>query len=270
MKKVIEGVFKSAKELKVGPAVDKKLNLKEAFAKIKEGKTIDQVVEPLPKTEQMTVLPGEKRFDDQISITSDFKYPAGLLQIVGADKDLVASFNEMDSELASFDSDIKKQIDEKILKGLQFKGEAPEINWDHMMRIAPSFVKPQIEQMKNVQQNLNKIPENFEQLLLSYEAEYEEMFDVLEKDDQYIDERIQFFDEELQRTKDFYEKLPTLTVHEFCEMEPELYEMAIDELERKVNTVGWDPVIEPTQSQLDNEEHLKRVLGLRSLPEIPA
>lgn len=270
LKVAIDKTFESAKNLKSPmKPTSNKLNFKEMFAQLDEGKSIEEVVGPFPKTGTIQAFPGEQRYDDQINVSSDFNYPVGLLQIVGGNKELVESFNEMDQEIATFRSDVYAQIDEKILKGLQFKGEKTELDWDNMMRISPSFMRPLVEQMKLAHESVTEVPDNYDQLLLSFEKENEEILEVLEKDDKFIDERIASIDRELQRTKDFYDKLPTLTIHQFCEMEPELYELAVNELDRKVNTVGWDPIIELTPEQIEMEEHVKRVLGLRSIPELP-
>jgi len=60
-----------------------------------------------------------------------------------------------------------------------------------------------------------------------------------------------------------------LTLKELFEMEPELYELALDDLERKIETVGWDPSIELTPEQQKNDDLARRAWGLKSLPDVP-
>ena len=84
-----------------------------------------------------------------------------------------------------------------------------------------------------------------------------------------MEKRAEFYKEEIERSHDFFEKLPSMTLHDLFEMEPELKEMALDELERKIDTVGWDPNFELSAEQQKDDDLARRVLGLKSLPDLP-
>lgn len=84
-----------------------------------------------------------------------------------------------------------------------------------------------------------------------------------------MNERIEFYKQELERTHDLFEKLPTMTLNDLFEMQPEIYEFALDELERKLDTVGWDPHFELSPEQQKDDDLTRRALGLKSLPDVP-
>jgi len=101
------------------------------------------------------------------------------------------------------------------------------------------------------------------------DKEAEEISNRYDKEAEFIERRIQSYQEEVDRTYEFYEKLPTMTGYDLFQMDPELFQLALDDFERKVDTVGWDPLFEPTPEQQKEEEFIKAALDLRSLPELP-
>ena len=60
-----------------------------------------------------------------------------------------------------------------------------------------------------------------------------------------------------------------MTGYDLFEMDPELFELALDDFERKIDTIGWDPLVESTPEQQKEDEFVRNALGLRSLPELP-
>jgi len=255
------------------PSFDKVFGtVKELRAKMKKGYTFDQLADDYPKVEfPDIVFEGETRYDDLIKITSDAKYPKLLLDIIGTDKETALAFSALDYELATFQDKFKQEFEEKYLKDIPYRNyDLSKLDWDYLFKVFPSYKRDELQRQKEWLEKDTSSPVNLDHLFDLYDDQIQAIIDRYEKESELISKRVKFYKEELERTYDLFEKLPTLTLHELFEMEPELYELILDDLERKIETVGWDPIIELTPEQQKDEDLVRRAFGLKTLPDIPA
>jgi len=261
------------KSMEAPPSFDKVFGtVKELRAKMKKGYTFDQLADDYPKVEfPDIVFEGETRYDDLIKITSDAKYPKLLLDIIGTDKETALAFSALDYELATFQDKFKQEFEEKYLKDIPYRNyDLSKLDWDYLFKVFPSYKRDELQRQKEWLEKDTSSPVNLDHLFDLYDDQIQAIIDRYEKESELISKRVKFYKEELERTYDLFEKLPTLTLHELFEMEPELYELILDDLERKIETVGWDPIIELTPEQQKDEDLVRRAFGLKTLPDIPA
>jgi len=249
------------------------LTMKQFREKLKNGYTFEDLADDYPKVALPDLtFEGDQRYDDLIKITSGMKYPKILLDIVGTNKEVAMAFSELDHEVATFHSKVNKRFEETYMKDFPYKNYNPAlVDWDYLFKVHPTYRHNELKMYKEMYEEHDKEESkiHFDHILDLYEDEMQELHDRYDKEREFLEKREKFYTEEIERSYHFYEKLPSLTLKELFEMEPELYELVLDDLERKIETVGWDPTIELTPEQQKNEELARRALGVKSLPDLP-
>lgn len=269
LKTKINELYKAA--LTATPS-DTKLDFtpKQFREKVDKGYTWDQYINEFPHEEGAKyTLPGIQRFDDLIKNTSGYRYPKSLMDLVGGSKDATAAFNQFDQALSDFSGNVDKQIQDYYLQDVPFKNlDMSKLDWNYIYKNVPRYQHNYVDIIK---ESLDEpLPEpTIDHVLELFDGESEEISQRYDREVEYLGKRIQSYQEEVERSYDFYERLPTMTGYDLFEMDPELFQLALDDFEHKIDTVAWDPLFEPTPEQQKEDEFIKAALDLRSLPDLP-
>ena len=136
----IHELYKAARE---PVAIDNKLNYspKEFRAKVDQGYTWDKYVDEFPRDDGARFeLPGIQRHDDSVKISSGIRYPRGLLDLVGANKDTVNAFNQLDQALADFNLNFDNEIQQHFLRDFPLKNlDLSKLDWQFIYRHVPRY-----------------------------------------------------------------------------------------------------------------------------------
>jgi hypothetical protein len=266
----IQEIYRASKEPL--PSLSKiDFSIKEFREKLKKGYTFDQFADDYPKIDLPDLtFEGEQRYDDLIKITSGTKYPKIILDMVATNKETALALTALDHQIATQDERFEQRLDELFPAEYKYKHiDESKLDWNYLLKVIPPNEKKALQVYKELYEKI-KVPDyTVDHVIDLYEDEIQAYMNIFKKEEQYLQKRFQFYTEELERSYDFYEKMPTMTLKDLFEMEPELYELALDDLERKIETVGWDPSIELTPEQQKHDDLARRALGLKSLPDIP-
>eukprot|EP01091_Cochliopodium_minus_P007087 TRINITY_DN17024_c0_g1_i1.p1 TRINITY_DN17024_c0_g1~~TRINITY_DN17024_c0_g1_i1.p1 ORF type:complete len:278 (-),score=85.85 TRINITY_DN17024_c0_g1_i1:108-941(-) len=237
--------------------------------KLDKGYTWDQYIEDYGHEDAKYTLPGVPRYDDLIRNASGLRYPKPFLDLVGGSKETTTAFNQFDQALADLENNFDKQMEENFLQDMPYKNlDMSKLDWGYIYRNVPRYQHHYVDVIK---ESLDEVlPEpSLDHILELFDEEEEEINKRFDKEAEFIQKRIDYYQEEVQRSYDFYEKLPTMTGYDLFEMDPELFQLALDDFERKIDTVAWDPLFEATQEQQKEDEFIKAALDLKTLPELP-
>jgi len=269
LKTKINDLYKAAL---VAPSNDTKLDFtpKQFREKVDKGYKWDQYISEFSNEEGGKYsLPGIQRYDDLIKTPSGYKYPKSLMELVGGSKDATSAFNQFDQALADFSNNVDKQIQDYYLQDLPFKNlDMSKLDWGYIYKNVPTYQHHYVDIIKESLDEELPSP-TIDHVLELFDEESEEISKRYDKEVEYLGKRIQNFQEEVERSYYFYEKLPTMTGYDLFEMDPELFQLALDDFEHKIDTVAWDPLFEPTPEQQKEDEFVKAALDLRSLPDLP-
>ena len=268
IKTKIHELYRAAREpLVVNNKAD--LSPKEFRQKIDQGYTWDQYVDDFGKARERFELPGIQRYDEHLKISSGRRYPRELLDLVGGSREAVSAFNSFDQAISDFSQNIEKETKDYFLKDIPYRHiDESKLDWNWIYKHVPRYQHHYVDLIKESLDEPVAQP-TFDHILELFDDEHEELLQRYDKYTEHIKTQIQCFEEEIQRTYDFYEKLPTMTAHDLFEMDPELFQLALDDFERKIDTVAWDPMIEPTPEQTKEDDFIKAAFDLKTLPELP-
>jgi len=188
-------------------------NIKQFREKLKNGYTFEQFAADYPKIDLPDLtFEGETRYDDLIKISSGTKYPKVLLDIIATNKESALAFSALDHELATFEEKIEQKFDETYLKEFPYKNfDDSKLDWDYLYKVTPEYRRSELQYYKEQIEKMDKEPNKItlDHIMDLYDDEIQAMLDLYDKEVKYLNKREKFYAEEMERTYDFYERLPS-------------------------------------------------------------